>query len=100
MGVMSHLGESRRKHAEALSRGNGFHDSGMSEMIETGCPLQAFVTQSEKVIPIGQEPCFSLIKSNDGEKNRNYVCPFYGNCPTTQKDNDLLGASVMVTTPA
>ena len=100
VGIISHLGESRRKHAEALSRGNGFPDSGMSEMIETGCPLQAFVTQSEKVIPIGQEPCFSLIKSNDGEKNRNYVCPFYGNCPTTQKDTDLLGASVVVTTPA
>ena len=99
VGIFSHLGESRKKHAEALSRGNGFPDSGMSEMIETGCPLQAFVTQSENVILIGQEPCFSLIQSNDG-KNRNYVCPFYGNCPTTQKDTDLLASSVIVTTPA
>ena len=100
VGMFSHQGESRRNLARTLYRQDDLFESECSDMVHTGCPLQACIAPQETVITTGEEPCFSLKQKNKCGKEVWYTCPFYGECPTTRKDNDLLEANVIVTTPA
>lgn len=100
VGMFSHQGESRRNLARTLYRQDDLFKSKYSDMVHTGCPLQAYIAPQETVIAVGEEPCFSLKQKNKRGKEVWYTCPFYGACPTTRKDNDLLEANVIVTTPA
>ena len=100
VGMFSHQGESRRNLARTLYRQDDLFESECSDMVHTGCPLQACISPQETVIAVGSEPCFSLKQKNERGKEIWYTCPFYGECPTTRKDSDLLEANVIVTTPA
>ncbi len=66
-----------------------------SQYLTPACLIDGMDEQHDAAIVFGKEPCYSLKKGN-----KQYLCPYFGQCSGTKMLRDCYTASVVVTTVA
>lgn len=69
--------------------------AGFSQYLTPLCLVDGMDTQHSAAITFGKEPCYSLKKGN-----RNYLCPYFHQCPGTRMLRECYTASIVLTTVA